>query len=254
MKTRNITYLTTANYGYIDFLKSLVLNFKNLKILNEDRLIIYAMDDDTEKEMISFSKVNDINNIEVKKNDSGVKTFSNFGTYDFNRVTLKKLEIILNECIRNEIVHFVDADVFFFKNPKSEILKKIKDNDLCFQQDSPRSHNHDLYSNYVCTGNFTIKRSDKSLDFLRAVIATNSFFSRNDQELLYEYLNSKCKNIKEYEACDLDVYDPVLFQNGFDTFQGGFCKHEDKIAVHANHMEGKDAKMQNLKSIGAWME
>jgi hypothetical protein len=248
----NITYLSAFNYGYIEFAKNNIKNYISVLKSENTKLCLVAYDSKSYNEINDLLQNNlDGKNIDLYLDDIRFEDAAYFNTPSFMVITQRKIHTILNFLEKNEILHFFDSDVYFFKNPYDLILEKIKDNDMVFQQDSPRVHNHPLYSNYVCTGNFTAKRNERTIGLLKTMLSlTNPY--QNDQEILYNYLNSQCKNIKEYKDCILDVYDPELFQNGFDTFQGGYNLKENKVAIHANHMIGKDVKMNALKNIGAW--
>jgi hypothetical protein len=247
-----LIYLSTFNYGYIDFAKNNVLNFVQALSSDNSKLILVCMDDESYDEITDFIKKVPNYKIEVLKDVINLKESADFNTNEFMKITHKKLSIILDFVKKYPLIHFFDSDVFFFKNPESVIFEKAKYNDMIFQQDSPRVHNHSLYSNYVCTGNFTIRRTHRSIKLLETIISLVNPH-QNDQELLYNYLNVNCSNIKQYKECVLDVYNPDEFQNGFDTFQGGYASKSEKIAVHANHMVGKDKKIESLKAIGAWI-
>jgi len=245
-----IEYLTYTNYGYINFTKNNILNFLNFKD-DLSKLTVVALDKDSYIELTEFLKDRS-NDIILKLLETPYTKDEHFNSPNFKNITSLKLRIIYQKLLKCEILHFFDGDVFFFKNPRQNILEKIKDNDMVFQQDSPRSDGHILYSNYVCTGNFTIKNTDNSLILLDKLIKLIDY-KQNDQELLYNYLNSKCSNIKDFKECDFDVYDPELFQNGYDTFKFNWYEKENKVAIHANHMIGKDTKINSLKSVGAWL-
>ena len=251
-----INYVTTFNYGYADFAANNIGNFISVISNKKNKLTLVALDEEAHEYVSSFiesiREEYDISNISLKKDYINAKHAAGFNTELFFTITHKKIDVILKEIRENEVIHFFDSDVFFFKDPSSLIIEKLKDNDIVFQQDSPRVHNHPLYSNYVCTGNFSVKRNDRSIQFFET-IKNRLIFGKNDQEVVYEYLNSVCSNIREYELCTLDVYDPELFQNGFDTFQANWHEKQSKIAIHANHMVGKDTKVNSLKSVGAWL-
>jgi len=251
-----INYVTAFNYGYAEFAANNIGNFIKVMNTGENKLTLVSLDEDSYEYVNAFLNLikenYDISNIVLKKDFINSKNAASFNSDQFFVITHKKIDVIVNEIKDSEIIHFFDSDVFFFKDPSTLILHKIQDNDIVFQQDSPRVHNHPLYSNYVCTGNFTAKRNENTIKFFE-VLKTKLILGKNDQEVLYEYLNSVCSNIKEYKDCVLDVYDPELFQNGFDTFKADWHEKESKIAIHANHMIGKDTKINSLKSIGAWL-
>jgi hypothetical protein len=254
-KMMKMIYLTVFDIGYLEFAKNNILNFNNVLNDDESKLIMVSFDDKSFIEINNYINEYKFSNIEIiKDNLSYVNNQEHaiFNSKDFISICYKKIEVVLSILLKNDIVHFFDGDVYFFKNPKEIIFKKIIENDIVFQQDSPRVHNHPLYSNYVCCGNFTIKNNDRSIKLLNKILELSNE-KQNDQEILYNYLNSRCDNIKNYKECSLDIYDPNLFQNGYDCFNGGYHLKNEKMVIHANHMIGKLTKINALKSIGAWL-
>lgn len=254
-----ITYLTIFNNGYIEMTKNNVLNF--LKIIKNNKLTLVSLDslgyENLNMFLDSLKENYDTTNVEIKNLNNFDSNFHEFGTAQFNQIMHQKINVIIDELKNNDILHYFDGDVFFFKDPSDLIIEKLKSFDIVFQQDSPRTPRHNgwdfpVYSNYVCAGNFSIKKNDKTFKFLNEIkIRLN--IRQHDQETLFHYLNSVCTNIKEYKDCLLDVYDPELFQNGYDTFFADWYKKENKISVHANYMVGLDKKINSLKSIGGWL-
>lgn len=253
--SNNITYVTAFNYGYVEFAANNIANY--IYTLNDGycKLHLTALDELAYTHITAFiDSISqfDTSTIVVKKNYLNIQNAATFNSGEFISITRKKLEIILQELLENKLIHFLDGDVYFFKNPRSIILEKISESDVVFQQDSPRAHNHPLYSNYVCTGNFSSKSNANSIKLFESLLKIDNYTS-NDQELLYNHLNSKCDNIRDYKDCLLDVYDPELFQNGYDAFKESWFLKQNKICIHANHMIGKEVKMQALKDINAWL-
>lgn len=247
-----INYLTYFNYGYLDFAKNSILNFLNT-IKEPSILHMACLDTKSYPLIYNFITTNNINNIFLYNYNIDIFDSADFNNKNFFSITHKKIQIILDFINKYEILHFFDTDVVFVQDPTEIIMRKIKDHDLVFQQDAPRSHNHELYHNYVCTGNFTIKKNDKTISLIQKILNNCKINpNKNDQEILYEYLNSYCTNIKLYPNCNLDIYDPDEFQNGFDSFQANFHLKTNKISIHANHMIGREQKKAALQSIGAW--
>lgn len=251
-----IKYVTFFNYGYADFAANAIANYLYVLKTATSSLSITAVDESGYDYIKSFldsiKDDQDISSIELKKNIIGLEREAGFYTPEFRSIVHKKIDIVLEELKANEVIHYFDTDVFFFEDPSQLIAEKLQDNDIVFQQDSPRAHNHDLYSNYVCTGNFSAKRNPRSIALLETV-QSKANLRQNDQEVLYTYLNDTCENIRQYKDCTLDVFDPELFQNGFDAFKAEWYLKSNKISVHANHMFGKSTKVESFKKMGAWL-
>ena len=178
----------------------------------------------------------------------------NFNSSGFIKITREKFEFlnsILSNMGENEILHFFDADVYFFKHPGNEILRMMENLDICFQQDAPITDNHLLGETYVCSGNFSIKKTESSIRFIEKMISKLNP-NQNEQEVIYEYLTENCpiNNVSTYRDAKIYVYDPALFQNGFDAFRSNWHTKEEKICIHANHMVGINAKIEAFKIMG----
>jgi hypothetical protein len=247
-----ITYLTNFNFGFIELAFNNVNNFLNVFNQEKNSLVLIAMDQNSYDSMSSFLKEKKQENIiKLKKNFTEYKDVANFNTKEFINITHKKINIILEELLLTKYLHYFDSDVVFFKDPNEIIFDKLKNNDIVFQLDQPYTYHHDLYHNYVCAGNFSIKNNEKSINFLKNII-TRLNNNQNDQEVLFHFLNQNCKNIKEYKECILDVYDPELIQNGYDAFVGNWFLKNEKYCIHANHMIGKETKINALKKCNGW--
>ena len=256
-----ICYLTICNDGYTDLTKNNIINFSKVLDDGNNILKITALDEQAFYKIENFllENKNNLNNekIILNKDYIDVPNYETFNTSGFIKIMNKKIEVIIKNLMIFDVLHYFDGDVFFFNNPSNKIKEKLKSFDFVFQQDSPRTERHNgwdfpIYSNYVCAGNFSVKKGDKSF-FLLNEVKNRLNDKQNDQEVLFTYLNSVCGNIKEYPYADLDVYDPEEFQNGYDTFFAGWHSKENKIVVHANYMVGKETKINSLKSIGGWL-
>jgi hypothetical protein len=250
-----INYVTVFNLGYIEFAKNNVINFINVISNDNCKLTLVSLDDFSFEEMRNY--INSIdhkfntNNIELKKESINNHEFADFNSKGFIDIMHKKINVVISEVKNSNIVHYFDGDVVFFKDPYELITTSLSNHDIVFQQDAPVVHHNNQYHTYVCAGNFSIKNNKRSLDFLNK-IASMLHSGQNDQEVLYDYLRSLCDDIRNYSNCKLDAYDQELFQNGFDAFQNNWHTKDNKISIHANHMIGKQLKLNALKLASAW--
>jgi hypothetical protein len=256
-----ICYLTICNNGFTDFTKNNILNFSRVLDNGNNILKITALDSQAFSNIENFlteNKTNiNIKNIILDKDFIDISNYETFNSPGFIKIMNKKIDVIIKNLETYDLLHYFDGDVFFFQDPSETVKSKLENFDLVFQQDSPRTKRNDgwdlpLHSNYVCAGNFSVKKNDKSFYLLNEV-KNRLNESQNDQEVLFTYLNSLCENIKDYPHADLEVYDPEEFQNGYDTFFAGWNMKEKKMVVHANFMVGKETKINALKSIGGWL-
>jgi hypothetical protein len=215
-----------------------------------------CLDTEIYNELSEMIKKANTNNI-ILYESSGTKSPTDpqsFNSPGFIKITKEKFEFLQSVLIgmnENEILHFFDADVYFFKSPEDEINKMMSELDLCFQQDAPITDNHLIAETYVCSGNFSIRKTEASIRFIE-IIAQKLNPRQNEQEVIYEYLRDNCpvNDVKTYKLAKISVYDPVLFQNGFDAFRSGWHMKNEKICVHANHMVGIQSKIEAFNIMG----
>lgn len=250
-----INYVTFFNTGYTEFTTNNILNYLQVFEQGKSKLTLVAIDEPAynliEAALQGIAEDYNTENVILKKDYMYLTGFADFNTKAFIDIMHKKINIILAEVEQSDIVHFFDGDVVFFSDPTNIITSSLEDYDIVFQQDAPYTHHHNQYHNYVCAGNFSVKNTEGSVEFLKNVIARLNP-GQNDQEVMYGYLNSCGNSIKDYTQCKLDAYDQELFQNGFDAFQHDWYTKTNKISIHANHMVGRDAKIGALRRADAW--
>ena len=158
-----INYVSSSNSGYLRFAKIAIKNFiENFK--ENDSLHFQCLDKETYEELSNIVKErNSTNVILYDSSDTGSPSLSQgFNSQGFIKITKDKFEFlysILMNIDDNEILHFFDADVYFFESPDDEINKAMSGLDLCFQQDAPITDNHLIGEAYVCSGNFSIRNT-----------------------------------------------------------------------------------------------
>ena len=250
-----INYVSSSNSGYLGFAKIAIENFIK-KFGKSDILHFQCLDTEIYNELSEMIKKTGTDNI-ILYESSDTKSPSgpqNFNSPGFIKITKEKFEFLYSVLIgmnENEILHFFDADVYFFKSPEEEINKMMTELDLCFQQDAPITDNHLIAETYVCSGNFSIKKTEESIRFIEKITQKlNS--NQNEQEVIYEYLRDNCpiNDVRTYKLAKISVYDPTLFQNGFDAFRSGWYLNNEKVCVHANHMVGVQSKIDAFNTMG----
>jgi len=250
-----INYVSSSNYGYFGFAKIAVKNFID-NFSKNDTLHFQCLDEETFNGLSVIIKGSESKNVILYEDFSTGAPIDpqGFNSNGFIRITRDKFQFlysILRNISEGEIVHFFDADVYFFRSPENEINKRMCELDICFQQDAPITDNHSLGETYVCSGNFSIKKTRESISFIETII-TRLNPNQNEQEVIYEYLKSECpiNDVSTYSNAKISVYDPELFQNGFDSFRSNWLHKENKICVHANHMVGIDSKKEAFNKMG----
>jgi len=250
-----INYASSSNSGYLGFAKIAIENF--IKKFDKSSILHFQCLDkkiyDELSEMIEKKGTDNI--ILYESLDSKSPSLpQSFNSPGFIKITKEKFEFlysILSKMEENEILHFFDADVYFFKSPEDEINKMMSELDLCFQQDAPITDNHLIAETYVCSGNFSIKKTKESMRFMEKITQKLNP-NQNEQEVIYEYLRNNCpiNDVRTYELAKISVYDPLLFQNGFDAFRSNWYLKKEKICVHANHMAGLQSKIGAFNTMG----
>ena len=251
MDNKKLDYLTVFNTGFLDFAKNNVLNFRDV-FDEDDTLTMVSLDKNSHDIIEDYIKSLSIKNIKLKLLDLKLPNFENFGSPNYKIILVYRYEIIIQKLLKSEQLYFYDSDIFFFKNPKHHIKDKLSRYDMIFQVDDPLTDGHKLYSNYVCTGNFALNNTEKTVRFMREVqqLVTPDCM---DNDACCRYLNSKSTNLKTFKDINIDIMDPILFQNGFEAFRFDWHLYEDKVSIHANHMVGKEAKIEAMKKAGAWL-
>jgi len=250
-----INYVSSSNSGYLGFAKIVIENFiKNFS--KSDILHFQCLDMEIYNALSEMVKKTDANNIILyESSDTGSPSESQgFNSPGFIKITKEKFEFLYSILIgmnENEILHFFDADVYFFKSPENEINRMMLELDLCFQQDAPITDNHLIGETYVCSGNFSIKKTKESIAFIEKITSKLNP-NQNEQEVIYEYLRDNCpiNDVRTYGLAKISVYDPELFQNGFDAFRSDWHLNDGKICVHANHMVGIQSKIDAFSIMG----
>jgi hypothetical protein len=162
----------------------------------------------------------------------------NYGTQEFNLMTLEKLRwIIKNIDVSNKnLLVFSDCDIQFF----NLLNFNIADKDIMFQDD---------YYGY-CTGFFICKQSNKVLSFFKEVenYMTQMNMKVNDQEAT--------NNVLKYYQDVLVGYLPrnkywtiANFLNGKIWIGQSFDCPKDIIMHHANFTIGIENKVKLLESV-----
>lgn len=253
MKT--INYVSSSNLGYLGFAKIAIKNFID-NFRKTDILHFQCLDAETYEALsILIKEANTENIILYEASNSGSPSNpQGFNSPGFIKITREKFQFLYSILINmkdDEILHFFDVDVYFFKSPEDEINKMMLELDFCFQQDAPITDNHLIGETYVCSGNFSIRKTKASMEFTEMITQRLNPF-QNEQEVIYEYLRDNCpvNDVKTYKLAKISVYDPLLFQNGFDAFRSDWHLKTEKICIHANHMIGIESKINAFNKMG----
>ena len=168
------------------------------------------------------------------------KEIATYDTTEFQAITLKKLEIILENLKQDSEVWWIDNDIVFF-DTFSEILKnmRIYPGQVVIQKDGWG----------VCTGFFLVKRTactlrlfQRSIDWLKSNL-NNRFL--NDQHAF----NAVYKSIIGLIVSELPVEE---YPNGRVYFEQN--KKEKARMLHNNYLMNTVQKIERFKNNNIWDE
>ena len=176
-----------------------------------------------------------------------------YGEDRFNKITLGKLNIIKNSLKKHDFIHFLDADCACLEEPTGTYWDDCYNSDFVFQKDCPCDEPGCTGKNtlhpWLCTGNFTIRNTEraiKMLDDLIWMMGVN--YTSNDQECLRFYIRDRGGAVK-FSQGKMIAHANDRFVNGHGIKQGLW---KGAWIVHANHSVGKESKIELLKSASAW--
>jgi len=242
--------ISFANIGYLTFCENLLQNIHDR--VHNHNVVFFCMDDELHSKLQKYRT----NRIEIVKYTSPTEgdvsnEFVNFGeTDEFRKMMRIKMQIIY-ECVQKySFIHFVDGDVVFCKEPTSEYHERYKEYDIVFQRDCPPPSLP--YSVWTCTGNFTLRNSERTLRYLRKIQEYQ--VTRNVAEQ-----NAQCIYLNEMGITDIREYPNArLMEFPMSEFTLGRAICDDHVSLdtvmvfHANHVVGFDMKKKLLQDIGMW--
>jgi hypothetical protein len=165
------------------------------------------------------------------------KEAATYNTAEFKSITIRKLEVILQNTYLDEDVLWVDNDIHFFNDCTVDVLSKsgnfIMQNDIW----SP------------CTGFFLVRGNEASRNHLHRAIAwlkTNPSPSYNDQHAFKACMNP-IRGLDRIYLLDTEQY-----PNGEIYFN--MNKRTRARMVHCNYLPTTSQKVERLKAFGFWDE
>ena len=173
-----------------------------------------------------------------------------YHTRGWARTQINKIEFYKNEAIQNfgDYLIFSDVDIQFFKNFKTNILKKAKNYDLVAQQSASRQwlieKGHSL-----CSGFFIFKANKKVISLFETM--QECIDVSND-----DVADQICLNINK-GMVDWSKLSKKYFNTGMATGGQAWgsvkpkCIPKDLYLHHANFVETLPKKMEVMKIIKA---
>lgn len=181
-----------------------------------------------------------------------LSTINDTGSYlsvPMNIMGRRKIECVLHLLEQGEDVFYFDTDVVFMHNPLAEFNANY---DINLQADEC---NRPYRNNYLCTGFMHLKSNERTISFLYEIIdeVMDSGYKINDQNALD--LLVKNKSLMSWystQGPSINVLDVCKFPNGCRYFDKSdrFCKAEQALIIHNNHIVGIKNKRARLEKYG----
>jgi len=238
--------ITYSNLGYIEFAKNLILSLAN--ILKNHKLHFYCLDEATYHEL--SLKPYDFLTIELFDQDVSLD-FESYNTENYVKLTHTKTNVLKNALNKYPFIHFIDCDVVCLKEPTEEHYAPYAHYDIVFQYDWNFENNVPLnfFGTWQCTGNMSLRRSNGTISLLNKIEqAQTKSHTKNDQQCLMDVLiYQHISDIRQYRYTQLFVYPPEEYANG--SWKGDTSRI---YFFHANHVAGKEPKIELLKGLNQW--
>lgn len=239
--------ISTANVGYIDFARNLLANVRHTLLMH--RFIFYCMD----QPLYDSLKGRATDRIEIRLFDTKCDTgFQNFDSAKFIDIDRAKIQIIRSALSEFGFIHFVDADVVFFKEPTEAYHADYIDYDIVYQRDMAPDRGS-AYDPWTCVGNMTLRNTAPTRAFLDTLQEYETRHpEKNDQECQRQmFRDAGVSDIRMYPHAKLTEFPMEHFTMGWAVSnQPDLLK--DTMVFHANYVIGKDAKIDRLKRVGKW--
>jgi hypothetical protein len=239
--------ITYCNYGFIDFAKNLILNLAN--ILKNHKLHFYCLDKQTYEELCKTP--HDFLTIELFEQDVSSE-FEFYNTEKYNKITHTKINILRDAFKKYSFIHFIDCDVVCLKEPTEDHYAQYSTYDIMFQYDWKFKNNMpiDLFGLWQCTGNMSLRKTYGTLSLLRMIEKEQQKNSHeNDQKCMMNVFSSESiTDIRHIRYARLSVYPPQEYTNG--SWKGDTSRI---YFFHANHVAGKQPKIDLLRGLNQWL-
>jgi hypothetical protein len=238
--------ISYANFGYLDFVVNLLKNVQD--VLKNHRFILYCVDRELFDAVQSYSS----DRIEIVLYERNVsKNFGNYGTQTFNEITRVKIELITEAVVKYGFIHFIDGDVVFCKEPTEEYYSNYVDYDIVYQRDAPPPN--EPYHEWTCLGNFILRNSGPTIQLLNTIhLYQGRYPNLNDEECQREiFRDAKVTDIRKFPNVKLTEFPMEEFTCGY-CITHSLVDPVNIIVFHANHVRGKEAKIDLLKQVGRW--
>ena len=244
------TIIIYSNFGYIHFALNCLISLN--RVIKNHPICFYCLDNDIYNHLIRCSFPNLSIQFVLWNSNNISKNFQNYGSYEYNKITHTKMNILRDAIEKFNFIHFIDSDVVCIHEPPIEIYKKYEKYDIMFQYDC--ADTNPPFDNWICTGNTTFRNTEKTLYLLNKISEYQLIYPNlNDQECLRKYFDdNNIKDIRDEKKVHIYVYPIINYMNGYMINNDIHKIQEDTYFFHANHVSGNNKKIDLLKKINQW--
>jgi hypothetical protein len=240
--------ITYSNFGYIDFAKNLILNLAN--VLKHHKLHFYCLDKQTYDELSKYTY--DFLTVELFEQNVS-SNFEVYETPEYTKLTHTKTNVLRSALARYPFIHFIDCDVVCLKEPSADHYRQYQQFDVVFQFDVRYTATNSLSSIFrttQCTGNMSMRRTHGTMRLIQLLEQKQSMCKKlHDQDCLQKVFDEhRAFDIRYFRHTKLFVYPPAEYTNG--SWKGLVDR---TYFFHANHVVGKERKIELLKNINRWL-
>jgi hypothetical protein len=238
-----------SNIGYKNFADNFLMNIVD-KVHNH-KVIYYCLDDEIYDYLVSKYKKDNILIERFHNNTENLKQFEHYGSSNFVKLMDTKMDLIKYALQKYNFIHVVDADIVFLHELTESYYETYKEYDIVYQRDAPPPNQP--FHEWTCTGNWLLRNTKNTLDFLDKIIEFKSKFSNfNEQEAQREVFRSVgVTDIRNYPYAKITEFPDTEFACGYYVRENAY--DIDKLLVfHANHVTGYENKKSLLKKINMW--
>jgi hypothetical protein len=238
-----------SNFGYKDFAENFLRNI--IDKIHNHKVIYYCLDEELYNYLSSKYIASNIT-IELYNNTSKtIKEFVEYGSSQFVKLMDTKMNLIIHALETYKYIHVVDADIVFLQELTESYYEKYSEYDIVYQRDAPPPN--EPYHDWTCTGNWLLKYSENTVNFLNKIIEFKSKFPNfGEQEAQREVFRSVgITDIRKYPYAKLTEFPAEEFACGYYVRENA-TDFKNILVFHANHVVGYERKKELLKKLEYW--
>jgi len=250
----NPVIVTYSNYGYLDFAENFIKNVS--KKAPNHKIIFYCLDQQIFNTLSAKYNQNNITFIK-RFGDDITKEFTNYGTSSYAKLLQCKFSIIKHALETNDFILYLDCDVVFINEIKSQFYKLHKNFDIVCQSDAYPSTASNRSNIVICNGIMLIRNTEATHSFINKILKIQEEYPEShDQECVYMYFYvNNIENTNDLEritGLKLICASWNVFMAGIYVINSAGFPDDTTFLFHANHVVGKFPKIQLLKWVGEW--